>query len=116
MTESENPVLDWEPYLRELSLALAACREPELMGEFLRSLLTPNELQEVSTRWALVRQIDQGISQRQIAKNLGLSLCKITRGSKQLKMENSPFMAMMDLYKKAVLRGKRSGKDPGDSE
>ena len=95
----ENPI-DWEPYLEELSLALAACNDPVLVREFLPSILTPSELQEVASRWALVRQIDEGISQRQISKNLGLSLCKITRGSKQLKQEFSAFQAMIDIYKK----------------
>ena len=96
---SDTEILDWKPYLEELSLALARCSDQEQTRAFLESLLTPNELQEVSTRWALVRLIDDGMSQRNIARALGLSLCKITRGSKQLKMEDSPFRSMIDLYK-----------------
>ncbi len=98
---SDKEIVDWHPYLEELSLALAKSGDSDLIREFLQSLLTPNEVQEVSTRWALVRLIDQGMSQRNIAKKLGLSLCKITRGSKEIQKENSPFASMINLYKEA---------------
>lgn len=84
--------------LRELSKALAGCNNPELTEEFLHSLFTPAEVVEMGKRWALVRLLDEEMSQRSIAKELGLSLCKITRGSKELKKENSPFRRMIELY------------------
>ena len=46
-----------------------------------------------------VKLIDDGMSQRNIAKRLGLSLCKITRGSKELKKDNSAFKHFIELYK-----------------
>lgn len=98
---SDKEIVDWHPYLEELSLALAKSDDADLIRDFLQSLLTPNEVQEVSTRWALVRLIDEGMSQRNIAKKLGLSLCKITRGSKEIQRENSPFASMINLYKGA---------------
>ncbi len=82
----------------ELSAALARADDPRLVGEFLRCLLTPSELLEVSSRWALVREIDAGTTQREIARKMGLSLCKITRGSRELKKENSPFRQMIRIY------------------
>ncbi len=85
--------------IRELSEAIAAADDPALIGEFLACLLTPAELREVSTRWALVREIDAGTTQREIARKMGLSLCKITRGSKELKKDDSPFKKMIDLYR-----------------
>ncbi|HHU37331.1 MAG TPA: transcriptional regulator [Treponema sp.] len=83
---------------QELSTALALAKDPVLIGDFLECLLTPTELQDVTTRWALVREIDDGITQREISKNLGLSLCKITRGSRELKKDDSPFKKMIDVY------------------
>lgn len=80
-----------------MSETLAKTGDPDLIEEFLPCLLTQNELQEVASRWALVKKIDQGTSQRKISEELGLSLCKITRGSKELKKENSPFKRMIDL-------------------
>ncbi len=85
--------------IKELSQALAECNDSELIYDFLcNGLLTPNETHELATRWALVKLIKEGMSQRKIADKLGLSLCKITRGSKELKKENSPFERMLSIY------------------
>lgn len=83
--------------LAHLAEALSRCNDPELMEDFLMSLLTPRELHDVSFRWELVNLIQQGVSQRKIANQLGVSLCKITRGSKELKKEGSPFNRMIHL-------------------
>jgi len=88
-------VQEEEQAVKELSRALALCDDPQLIVRFLNSLLTENEISEVASRWALVRLIDQGISQRKISSELGLSLCKITRGSKELKKKDSPFKKMI---------------------
>ena len=85
--------------IKELSVSLAATDDHVLIENFLNSILTPNEVSEVASRWELVKQIDKGISQRKIAENLGLSLCKITRGSKELKKKNSPFKRMIEKWK-----------------
>ncbi|MBN2245310.1 MAG: transcriptional regulator [Candidatus Aminicenantes bacterium] len=89
--------------LKELSLSLAQIDDPNLIERFLNSILTPNEIEEVSTRWALVQLLDQGMSQRKISKKLGLSLCKITRGSKELKKTNSAFKEVIGIYKKSTI-------------
>ena len=83
--------------LKELSLSFSKADDPELIYSFLECLLTRNELSEVASRWALVKMLDQGMSQRSIASELGLSLCKITRGSKELQKEESAFKKMIDL-------------------
>lgn len=92
-----EPERNAEAAFSELVGALARCDDPELVSDFLQCLLTPAELKAVSTRWALVREIDAGTTQREIAKKMGLSLCKITRGSRELKKENSPFKQMIDI-------------------
>ncbi|MDC7225578.1 MAG: Trp family transcriptional regulator [Spirochaetales bacterium] len=83
--------------LKELSIAFSRADDPDLIYRFLECLLTQNEMSEVASRWALVKMLDQGISQRNIAAQLGLSLCKITRGSKELQKEESAFKKMIDL-------------------
>lgn len=81
--------------LGELARAFAVTQDSDLIEEFLRSLLTPAETADIAARWALVKALDKKIPQREIAKELGLSLCKITRGSKELKKENSSFRRML---------------------
>ncbi len=89
-----------EQYFSELVTTLAECSDPALIGDFLKALLTPSEVAEVANRWAIVRCLDEGMSQRNIAKELGLSLCNITRGSKEMKKENSAFIAMIEEFKR----------------
>jgi TrpR family trp operon transcriptional repressor len=86
--------------LGELSQTLAAIGEAELIESFLRCLLTPAETADIAARWALVKALDQGQPQREIAKNLGLSLCKITRGSRELKKANSAFRRILERMEK----------------
>ncbi len=83
--------------LGELCRAFAVTSDPELIESFLRSLLTPAETADVAARWALVKALDKKIPQREIAKNLGLSLCKITRGSRELKKPDAPFRRMLEI-------------------
>ena len=92
--------------LNELSRVLALENDPALIKRFLESLLTANEVADISSRWILVRLIDEGMSQRSISSALGLSLCKITRGSRELKRKNSPFAHMIHRYRKSLLTGK----------
>lgn len=82
----------------EISKTLADLSDAKTIEEFFQSLLTEKEVYDISSRWELVKMLDQGISQRQIAKELKVSLCKITRGSKELKKENSVFKRLIDRY------------------
>ncbi|MDR3304178.1 MAG: trp operon repressor [Treponema sp.] len=77
--------------LNELAQALAKAQDPVLIASLLRSLLTPAESADIAGRWALVKALRAKVPQREIAKNLGVSLCKITRGSRELKKPDSAF-------------------------
>ncbi len=75
--------------LSEICQYLAKTDDAKTIFKFLESLLTPKEMQTLSSRWQIVKLLHQGVPQRKIAKDLHLSLCKITRGSKELKKPNS---------------------------
>lgn len=83
--------------LAELSRLLALTDDPHLVEEVLCALLTPSEADDLSARWELVKRLDQGETQRRIAKELRLSLCKITRGSRELKKPGSALKALLNL-------------------
>ncbi len=70
--------------------------DAELIEDFLYCLLTPAEADEMAKRWALVKELSTGMTQRKIADELGLSLCKITRGSRELKKEGSAFRRLLE--------------------
>jgi len=71
--------------LKELAAVLADTRESAAMRELLEALLTPRERSRLALRWRLVCLLTSGVHQRSIARKLGISLCNITRGSRELK-------------------------------
>ncbi len=73
----------------ELITVINEIRDPTLIFRFFKELLTETELKDLSLRWELLKKLHDGISQRKIASELGISLCKITRGSKLLKDRHS---------------------------
>ena len=73
----------------ELAAAVARLRGAESVARFLEELFSPSECVEMSKRWALTRELLAGKSQRDIARELGLSLCKITRGARLLRNPDS---------------------------
>ena len=73
----------------ELAAAVARLRGAGAVARFLEELFTPSECVEMSKRWALTRELLAGKSQRDIARELGLSLCKITRGAKLVRDPDS---------------------------
>jgi TrpR family transcriptional regulator, trp operon repressor len=83
--------------LAELAQLLARTDDPRLVEEVLSALLTPSEAHDLSARWELVKRLDQGETQRHIASALHLSLCKITRGSRELKKPDSAFRKLLKL-------------------
>jgi TrpR family trp operon transcriptional repressor len=85
--------------LGELARTLAKTGDSALIESFLRCLLTPAETADIAARWALVKALDNKTPQREIAKNLGISLCKITRGSRELKKPASAFQRMLVLLR-----------------
>jgi TrpR family trp operon transcriptional repressor len=90
--------------IKEIARVLTEIDNPVLMEDLLGCLLTKNELREIAGRWELVKLLERGFSQRKVAHELSMSLCKITRGSKELKKKNSAFKKVLDEYLK-----KRSG-------
>lgn len=77
--------------LEEVAQHLAAMSDPAIVQEFLEQILTESEVRDLELRWGLVKLLAAGHSQRQISRELGISLCKITRGSKELKKKDSVF-------------------------
>jgi TrpR family trp operon transcriptional repressor len=80
-----------EENIAELAHTLAKTGDSLFITELLRCLLTPAEVADIAARWALVKALKQKIPQRKIAQDLGVSLCKIVRGSRKKKKPGSAF-------------------------
>ena len=70
---------------RELASLLAAVDDPATLERLFDDLFTRAELHDLVLRWRLLKMLHAGVPQRVIAETLGVSLCKITRGSRVLK-------------------------------
>lgn len=88
-TAPSRPSPAEEDDLREICAALAALDDAGRIRCFLDEILTPRERADLASRWRLMRLLLEGRTQRSIAAELGLSLCKITRGSRELKRPDS---------------------------
>jgi len=56
----------------------------EQMLAALEGLLTPYEQQELINRLQIFELLSQGVSQRQVAQQLGVGIATVTRGSRAL--------------------------------
>lgn len=75
--------------LDTISKIITNLKDDSEVKKFLFELLTESEISDLSKRWQILKMLDLGFSQRQIAKELNVSLCKITRGAKILNDKNS---------------------------
>ncbi|MCF7801477.1 MAG: trp operon repressor [Candidatus Marinimicrobia bacterium] len=75
----------------ELLTILSDYRDRKELENFLQDLLTPNEIEEIGKRWELIKLLVDGVPQREIAKQLGISLGKISRGAHELKYGHDGF-------------------------
>lgn len=65
------------------------------MDGFIEDILTPAEFEKIVTRWQIIKQLSKGVPQREIAKNLRVSIAKITRGSRELRDKKGGFWTVL---------------------
>lgn len=73
------------PLPADLLAVLAAMDEPADLSLLLHDLLTPHEREALAERWAIVKGLAAGRTQREVRDSLGCSITTVSRGSKQLK-------------------------------
>ncbi len=80
----------------ELLDAILVIRDRDELNRFLDELFTPAELDAISLRWKLLKDLHKGMTQRKIAEKYRISLCKITRGSRVLKKKDSAIVKILN--------------------
>lgn len=78
-----------EARIREMAVVFSKINDPDTMIRFFEEIFTQAERKDISLRWELMKRLKQGVPQRKIAYDLGISLCKITRGAKIIKNPKS---------------------------
>jgi len=85
------------PWRRELEKVLRlAARDPKTLSLFLDDLLSPEELAVLPVRWQIVKRLWQKQPQHEIAKDLGIGVATVTRGSRMLKNKNGGFWKVLN--------------------
>lgn len=70
--------------LDELINTILNVRGKEGMYDFLRGILTPKELLEISNRLQIVKMLKKGMPHHDIAEKLGVGVATVTRGSREI--------------------------------
>jgi TrpR family trp operon transcriptional repressor len=85
-----------QPPTDKLAQIFSSIRDEREMRVFLEGMLTPSELEEVICRWQLMLRLLAGEPQREISQELGVSLGKISRGSRLLKYGPDEFRQLLE--------------------
>jgi len=75
--------------ISEIAGIMASINNADDMTAFLNEILTDNEKRDLGLRWKLMEQLYEGKTQRAISSDLGISLCRITRGARILRSGDS---------------------------
>jgi TrpR family transcriptional regulator, trp operon repressor len=70
--------------LGELIEILLNIKNKDKMIDFLRGILTPKELLELSNRLQIVKMLKRGVSHHDIAGKLRVGVATVTRGSREI--------------------------------
>jgi len=84
------------PATEELIEIFARTQDMQDMRVLFREMFTPSEIETLTLRWQLCKDLYEGKTQRKIAAEHKISLCKITRGSKLLKAKDSYLKKILD--------------------
>ena len=71
--------------MKDLVQFLTEVDDDLVLEKRLKVLLTPNEINEMVSRLKIIALLEEGVPQRDIAKQLGVGIATVTRGSRALK-------------------------------
>ena len=74
--------------IKELCHLITKVNDEQFIYDFFKWLFTAPELRDFATRWSLVKEIDNGVTQREIAKKYRISLKKLLEWNPQIKDAN----------------------------
>ena len=75
--------------IKEIAKIFNSFKDEKEIYKFLKELFTEAELMDLSKRWQILKMLSEDCTQREIATELKVSLCKVTRGAKIMKNKNA---------------------------
>lgn len=92
--------------LEGLIRAFCDIEKKEQMGRFLKEILSPHEMHDLALRWKALQRLSDGATQRKTARELGISLCKVTRAARVLKDRHSVCYSILNRRSQETQDGK----------
>ena len=86
--------------LNKISKLVKNLHSEKEIESFFKELLTASEIETLSKRWRILEMLVANKTQRDISKELRVSLCKVTRGAKILKNKESILANFLTLENK----------------
>lgn len=91
-----------DPRFRALCSAMASCDNQEEVADLLRDVGTLSELQAWSERLEVAKQLSQGKTYRDVAKNTGASTTTVTRVAKTIRNGTGAYVRLLKKVQSAV--------------
>jgi len=88
-----------EPWFRSLCSAFVACESEEEVANFLRDVATLSEMQALSERFEVAKQLAQGVTYREIAQKTGASTTTVTRVAKFLENGEGGYRKILNAHR-----------------
>lgn len=85
-----------DEFLEALQLA---SKDKKVLADFLQALLTPAEMEELPKRLQIIKLLNAGYTQRQVASELEVAVATISRGARELQNPNSGFHRIISKLK-----------------
>ena len=90
-----------DQYKQELvGVVQKIAKDKNLLGDFIKELLTPREFENVSVRWQIVKKLEKGEPHQQIAAALRLGVSTVTRGSREMRKKEGGFRRALKVIHK----------------
>lgn len=90
-----------DEYKKEVNTIIKKCAGAgSLLNDFLEDLLTIGEYEEIARRWQIVKMLEAGTPQREIAERLGVGVATVTRGAKELADKKGGFKKALTKFGK----------------
>jgi Trp operon repressor len=90
-----KPMPTPSPAHKDLYKLFCAIETPHEAEVLLADILTPQELESLSERWQEIQLLAKGMTQRDVAKKLNISISKVTRGSHALQYGSGGFLLFL---------------------
>ena len=97
------------PRLPDDLVAVLAALDEEGLRLLLSDLLTPAEKKALSERWAIVKGLAGGRSQREVRDSVGVSISTVSRGARQLQYGHGGFELAFETLRELGLEDPRKG-------